>query len=243
MDSDNPLSRAKVQVARLERSWEDRFRFVLQGPNNLCSAQWAVWGHKGSVYLASRSIGGSMKVSLHPRGDYRFAEPREQRTMRIGDEPRRLYASWPRSEAPATGAKMILSLMFPVDTFKLQQPKGTASKPLLILRVEKLGVSVQFGFFVSREPQATLESKLLRIGRPMFCWQHGVDTTISMVSREVPFNFSMLPPPPQIPSTSFPADAVDRPLTALLWGDPQDGALGLIEVGGVTVTRSRSQSA
>src|SRR5262249_35439214 len=79
----------------------------------------------------------------------------------------RVSVKWRRSPAPESGAIHVVSLILPTDYLRLAPPESTYKKPVLIIDAASPGKAIEFGFFFTREPEATVEAKFRQIGMPL----------------------------------------------------------------------------
>ena len=84
----------------MDRSKEEVVRFAVGGPDEPRSCVWRVWKGKGKsdVYIAIRTLGGVLKVSLHESGVWRFALTKEFWEMRGENDADRLIEKWERPQ-------------------------------------------------------------------------------------------------------------------------------------------------
>jgi len=98
------------------------YRFVVRAGDGRCSAQWRVWTGRSrdnkpsdEVYVAPRSLGGEVKVSLHSDGTclYKLTE-KTNPLPRLGD--RHALHRWTIEDPiPGTSVRRGLRLRFPAD--------------------------------------------------------------------------------------------------------------------------------
>jgi hypothetical protein len=139
---------------------------------------------------------------------------------------------------------MALALTFPTDYMTLEAPVGTSKKPLCVFQAADTGMAVQLGFFFSSEPPASLGPQLLAIGKPICRADVGNGESVSIVVRTRTFNHGEIPSATtqsfQVLDPNFPIGVQQQNLAAILWRISDDGgALEIVEVGGVSVTRLR----
>ena len=234
-----------AEAANLERRWLKRgFRFAIESADGRRSSVWVALVHNGSYYISTR--GNSLtKISLHP-GECRLAITKEYLARRAGRNlPRpqdRALDTWRRAPTPTDGAALAAVLVFPTDLMKLSVPiESSHQKPVLLFEAARPGMAIEVGFFYSREPDLTLEQKFLEIGTPISSADVGNGEWVSVVVREAPFEVAEIAPSEHVRvfAPDFSAAEEHQKLTAILWAAPRDGALRVIEVSGVTVTRNQ----
>jgi hypothetical protein len=201
--------------------------------------------------MGARHVMGSSKISLHQSGICRVALTEKHDNALPGDgltqPPDRAMIKWKRPPTPEVGTAHVASIIFPTEFLKLPQPQGTLKKPLIIFDAAAPGKAVEVGFFYSREEQATLEPKLLKIGHPIVWTKLDNGEMITVVVREADFDRTVLPSqdtldrsPGKILSKDVHAIKGEmRNLTGTFWNEPGDGGtLMLIEVGGISLRRN-----
>ena len=77
----------------------------------------------------------------------------------------RASVKWRRLPAPTDGAIHVVSLIFPTDYLRLPLLEASYKKPVLIIDAAPPGKAIEVAFFFSREAEATVEQKFLRIGQ------------------------------------------------------------------------------
>jgi len=186
-----------VWVEGLERRLaEDKIRFVVGAPGGYYSGVWSAWGNKNDYYLGARGALWSLRLSLHKSLICRLAFTDKQMALLkeqgLNAPPDRALVKWLRSPAPVEGAVHVVSVIFPTDHLRLPPPEDTST---LILRVNAAppGKAIEFSFFFSREAGATLEAKLLRIGKPLVWTSLDNGETVSIVAREMEFDRTIIP--------------------------------------------------
>jgi hypothetical protein len=245
---EDPYTVAKVEdfARRLTR---DKFRFVVGTPGGRYSDSWFAGWNRNDYYLGSRSFGGSMKISLHDEENCRLAFTNESISahMQQGlDLPRdRAFVEWYRKPSPEDGAVHVVSLIFPTDYLCLPQPEASYKKPVLIVEAARPGKAIEFAFFFSREAEATVEAKFLRIGQPLVRTTLDNCEAVWVVARETEFDQAEIPSEERWTGSvrfhdkqAFLDEGVQLDgLTSMLWNSPKDGeSLRVIEIGGVTAS-------
>jgi hypothetical protein len=237
-------------VARVNSA---NFRFAVGNPASGYSTTWTAFGNRGDYYIGSRVFMGSQKISLHASGICRVALTNKQHDALLEDgldQPAdRAMTKWRRPKTPDVGAVHVASILFPTDYLKLtEEPKGTHKKPLFIFDAAPAGQAVEMGFFYSREDQAAMEERYLRIGHPIVCTTLESGEHVTAIARITEFDRSLLPSQEIMDKT--PGNILSKEvleikdslpnLTASFWNAPGDGGtLKLIEVGGIVLKRNQ----
>jgi len=246
------LEEAKRAVEELGRKLATKgLRFAIGRPGSAHSDIWCAFWNKSDYYIRARSIFGSTKISLHASGICRMALTEKHMTLLhqqgIAPPDDRALVKWRRPPAPESGAHLAVVLVFPTDHLDLDNPEWKDSnKPLLLFESAASGKAVELGFFYSREPKETLEPRFMEIGKPLFYTDLDNGEFVWLVAREWDFDSTSIPTAEQFnmgTSTSLldaiPTGSERRNLTAILWNAPKDGEpLRIIEIGGITVTRT-----
>jgi hypothetical protein len=237
-------------IRRLNRT---NFRFAVGSNEAGYSSPWTAFGSGNEYYIGARHALGSSKISLHQSGVCRVALTEKHFDALPGEglvQPSdRAIVKWKRQPTPEIGAVQVASIIFPTEFLKLPEPQGTAKKPLIIFRAAPQGKAVEIGFFYSREEPATLEPKLLKIGRPVVCTKLKNAETITVVAREADFDRTVLPSQTQMDKSSGNILSKEvhaiktemKNLTGMFWNAPVDGgSLMMIEVGGMSLRRNET---
>lgn len=223
----------------------DKFRFAACRKDGRSSHTWAIWGRKSDFYIASRNIGGLLKVSLHEKGGFRVAFEKKywQRMREHGaGPPERAVIVWPKPDAPDIGAVHVVSLIFPAIGFVADPPTGTPTKPIYLFEIAD-EEAAEIGMFYSREPIETLEAKLAKIGKPCVYTTLDNGTIVSTIARARDFDVGLLPA--QIPASGIVDDTlrgndlIDG-LHAVYWNNPHESrTLQMVEIGGIKLRRNQ----
>jgi hypothetical protein len=96
-------------------------RFGIRNDAGLRAATWKLWteaaGGKSEVYLACRSLGGTLKASLHQSGNWHIAYSQRAFEERVrGAIPKhsdRFLEKWPRPSEIATGITLAFRIVTP----------------------------------------------------------------------------------------------------------------------------------
>lgn len=234
------------QAQRLREVWAtDRFRFVISGPRGRFSAAWAVWFHNDSLYLAGRTLGRMMKVSLHPEGGYRLAyeKPFIDRMKARGQpvESRDIWV-WRPPQVVTGESVTVVSLLFPAANLHGEPRVGEPGKPLLELVVTSEDRAAQLDVLLTREQPEQLLPRLNQSGWAVHAWDKSDDSSFVLWFRETDYEPSLFPPrhqdiPAPVPEEFIRANE-GKSLTMLIQNRPESGQpLRLAELGGIFVRR------
>ena len=107
----------RKEIDRAFEGWRKRLRFAVEGPDGRFSTAWVTWEKNDTVYIAGRTIGRAIKISLHPpaMGGYRVAYTKDFYSKVQDRVPEREIVTWPRPEVSAKETVLIASLCFPTD--------------------------------------------------------------------------------------------------------------------------------
>ena len=99
----------------MDRSKEEVVRFAVGGPDEPRSCVWRVWKGKGTsdVYIAIRTLGGVLKVSLHESGVWRFGLTKEFWETRGENDADRLIEKWERPQPLREGVTSAFDIIVP----------------------------------------------------------------------------------------------------------------------------------
>jgi hypothetical protein len=226
---------------RIDKAFSKRIRLVADNPHGQFSAAWMFWGNKSDFYFGAKSISGAFKVSLHEngRGYVAYHKPyfEKKRTEGIAI-PAKTALEWALPKPGSLGAVHAASLILPADYCRAAPVSESARKKTLVLGIED-GCCAEIGIFLSQEHPATLEAKLMALGKPMFAITLENKMHVSLVVRSRPFDRTSLPSDEQTArarALRLGTDGVpdNDNLNTMLWNDPGDGGtLQVIDVGGV----------
>lgn len=239
---------AKINPAaeKLLNSWQRKSRFAVEGPNGKFSTSWAAWENGNSVYVAGRTIGGFIKVSLHQSGGYRLAFTKEFHPKIQNRDPMfksRDLAIWSKPSVDTNNAALVASICFPTNGLVSNPPMSKPAKPYLIIQAPSMNRAANVGFFLSKASPDKLETSFSKFGKAFCHWDFHDGTSISMVAWESDFDPNMLPmvdrpvrPISLTESGIFDSKGYGRNLTALGWNAPgPNGPLSMIEMGGISM--------
>lgn len=228
-----------------------RIRFAVEGDDGRYSTSWAMWEHRDTIYIASRSLGSKIKVSLHPHGGYRLAFTKEFHPV-VRDRSQafaaRDFAVWPRPELDGNIALPVAVLCFPGDYLRSGPPPSAPKTPYLVFQVPQAGWAAHLGFFLSKAPAGELEAFLLTFGQPIFRWEFEDGSSISVASWIKEFDPGVLPNGkvqasivPLTETGEIGSADIGVGLTGMIWNKPGPGVpLYLIEVGGLKLSRNET---
>jgi hypothetical protein len=228
------------------KSFSKRVRLVAENPHGRFSSTWLFWGNKSDFYFSAKSISGALKVSLHENGrgyvgyDKRYFMKKQAEGIAIR---RKTAREWELPKPGPSGAVHTASLILPADYCHAGPLTETSRKNTLVLGIED-GCCAEIGVFHSHEQPATLDAKLMKIGKPMFVTTLDNKMHVSVVVRSRLFDRANLPSQEQTARAGFlrvqAGSVVDTEnLNAILWDAPADGGtLQVIDVGGVRLKRA-----
>lgn len=226
---------------RLDKAFSKRIRLVVENSHAQFSSAWMFWGNNSDFYFGAKSISGALKISLHEngRGYVAYHKPyfMKKRTEGIA-VPAKTVIEWALPKSGPLGAAHAASLILPADYCRVASLRDTSRKNTLVLGVED-GCCAEIGVFISHEHPATLEAKLVVLGKPMFVITLKNKMHVSLVARSRSFDRASLPSDEQTASArALLLETEGTPdndsLNAMLWNNPGDGGtLQVIDVGGV----------
>lgn len=130
----------------------DGIRWAVGQPDGQRSSTWRLWGDKkGDAYLAMRSLGGQVKVSIHRdrRCSVGFTKEFEQTaTERFGAASRH----WDRWVLPDEPVVRAVQVVVPDSELAHFSPKD--KMPMAWVRPPSVGRAVVFSVFVAEPPNA-----------------------------------------------------------------------------------------
>ena len=239
------MSVSRAEIDRAFDSWRKRLRFAVEGPDGRFSTAWATWEKNDTVYVAGRTSGRFIKVSLHPphMGGYRLAYDKPFYSTIRDRVPQREIVTWPRPEVSEKEVVLVASICFPTDFMRSGPPPSSRDKKYLILGAPQSGRAVNVGFFLSRAGKEAIEASAPSGHVPIERWDFEDGTSISLVAWESEFDPVVLPKggeplkgaPVNVFGPIVPKRTGARP-TIMLTNKPGPGIpLQLIELGGVTL--------
>lgn len=130
----------------------DGIRWAVGEPSGRRSSTWRLWGDKkGDAYLAMRSLGGQLKVSIHRdrRCSVGFTKEFEQvARKRFGEASRH----WKRWILPAAAVARVVQLVIP--NVELSPFRAIDRSPMAWIPAPGVGRAVVFSVFVAEPPNA-----------------------------------------------------------------------------------------
>jgi hypothetical protein len=239
------LDVSKAEVDRVFDAWRKRLRFAVEGPDGRFSTAWATWEKNDTVYVAGRTTGGAIKVSLHPRemGGYRLAYTKDFYAKVRDRVPQREIVTWPTPEVSEREVVLVVSICFPTAFMRSGPPPSSQKRKYLILGVSQSGRAGYVGFFLSRAGKEAIEASAPRGHMPIVGWSFDDGTSISLVAWESEFDASVLPrsgePLKETTVISFGPIVPERTganPTMMLFNEPGPGIpLRIIELGGASL--------
>jgi hypothetical protein len=226
---------------RLDKAFSKRIRLVAENSHAQFSSAWMFWGNKSDFYFGAKNISGALKVSLHEngRGYVAYHKPYLLKKRAEGIAiPTKTVLDWALPKPGPLGAAHAASLILPADYCRAASLSDSSIKNTLVLGVED-GCCAEIGVFISYEHRATLEAKLIALGKPMFAITLENKMHVSLVARSRSFDRMSLPSDEQTArGRALLLEAEGTPdndnLNAMLWNNPGDGgALQVVDVGGV----------
>lgn len=227
---------------RLDQAFAKRIRIVAENSRGKFSSSWIFWGRKNDFYFGAKSISGAIKVSLHENGhgyvgyDKGYLARKREEGIVI---PAKTAREWALPVPGERGAVLAASLILPADYCYGDPLSDQARKNTLVLSIED-GSQLEVGVFLSREHPKSLESKLGKVGTPIFAITLDNSVHISLVFRSRQFDRAVLPSEEQTARaraqmlTTQPMPENSEVLNAIFWDAPEDGgALRVTDVGGV----------
>jgi len=115
-------------------------RFGIRDDPDRRSATWKLWTDgsqgKSDVYLACRSLGGSLKASLHESGNWHYAHSLrsfEERVKRTGSHsPNPFVDTWRRPAEIAPGVTLAFRILTPASAV-VRMPLQRSASPIVWL--------------------------------------------------------------------------------------------------------------
>lgn len=235
----------------------DKFRFyVTDDAGERWSDVWFVEGRAESVYLASRKLGGSLKLSLHPRGisgdgcDCQFGHPFSyaEKELAAGNSPMPRLR-WTRPQASRCQFVQIARVLFPTD-YLGRLPKLESDQKLKIAFPRApAGSALEVSVFCSVGNPDEYEADVIGAGfTPVTYYPLGGEEYASIVARHVRLesdfkkDIEKLGSSPAHPLLGAPArgQTIENARGILIGGKPENGeALCLTEIGPLRVKTPR----
>ena len=226
----------------------DKFRFYVADENGRrWSDIWFVGAHSGSVYMASRKLGGSLKLSLHPRGqsddglDCQFGHPSSfaAKQKAQGFRPIPLLR-WGRKALREREILQVARVLFPTAYLAPMEASEADGKLKFALPVAPTGQALELSIMCSREEPKEFEDSAIARGFTPFVYT-GLEggEFASIMARHVEFNGSPLQDLSQrsrsvqpLSGICAPGQTIENARALIVGGSPESGeALSLIEAG------------
>lgn len=235
----------------------DKLRFAVGGDDAPHSAEWVIWTHGNDVYAGSRSIAGTMKLSLHGSGRCHYATTQQYFNRAVPGAPperRPMFARWQRGHIPDGGVVQVVSLLFPTDYLRGPVRSGRPNKPLFLLTPGKPETTVEVGIFYSRQAPEDFARGVGRAAVPMVSASLSNGERVYVAARLKPFEAPhfvngerlnverglSLPHANSLDGSSFIGAIDEMPnLTLAVFNAPADGeTFMLMEFGGMSLRRN-----
>ncbi len=232
----------------------DKFRFyVVDEQGRRRSDIWFTGASSGSIYMASRKLGGSLKLSLHPRGqsrdglDCQFGHPSfyAAKLQAEGTHPIPLLR-WARKPLREREVLQVARVIFPTDLLTPLEAVETDGKLKFALPLAPKGQALELSIMCSRaDPKELEDSAIARGFTPFLYTQLGEQEFASIMARHTEFDASPIQalsgqPRPIRPFSGIcaPGETIENARAIIVGGDPRTGeALSLIETGVVQFSR------
>jgi len=235
----------------------DKFRFfIIDDDNNYRSSIWFISSKKDSIYISAKTMGGSLKLSIHPDNS------KDNKNCQVGitsDYVKRLRDEgynplkslrWTRPSTPDKGAVCVVSIEFPTDYLKADIPKAQGEdvkkKMKFALPIAKPGCAVRVDVFYSKEQPDDLLKSFEKLNITMLGYiTLSNNEFVLVVAHHILFDPRMIP---DIKSRfGTPLDGAPAPgqsiknAHAIMWTEPKDGSLIILsEINGFTVHNNAS---
>ncbi|MCX6723127.1 MAG: hypothetical protein NT094_03600 [Candidatus Staskawiczbacteria bacterium] len=236
----------------------DKFRFfIIDDNNNYRSSIWFISSKKDSIYISAKTMGGSLKLSLHPDNS------KDNKNCQVGitsDYVKRLKEKgynplsplrWIRPSTPEKGAVCVVSIEFPTDYLKADIPKAQDEdinkKLKFALPIAKSGCAVRVDVFYSKEQPDDLLKVFEKLNITMLGYITLSDGEFVLVAaHHTLFDSKMIPDIER--RFGIPLDGAPEPgksiknAYAIMWTEPKDGSLIILsEINGFTVHNNTSK--
>lgn len=162
-------------------------RFGVGDPAGARSSEWLVWwaAAKSDVYIAARTLGGSLKVSLHESGRCHIRSP-DPRTWISPGTPPRFWDTW--TIDPRSVSEFPFGVIIPTSELK-PSPWSQHKNKTTVWLPARPSAAVEIAVFLTRHPDppihqlasagwhTTIVAQRLPDGRDL--WVVAGDTTLS----------------------------------------------------------------
>lgn len=137
-------------------------RFGVRSEDGRHSSIWSIWADhpsrggkaKNDVYLSSRTLAGTLKVSLHQSGDWRIAFTSEYAKSQIESgiwpEQARRLDQWQRPAFKNNGILKALSILVPSSDLEDYPQNISNSKPVSWITTSAVGTTIEFWVIFSK---------------------------------------------------------------------------------------------
>jgi hypothetical protein len=200
-----------------------------------------VLGQQQRLLFGAKIISDTVKVSVHEngRGYLAYDKPYFVKKRAEGIAiPAKTVLEWALPKPALAGAVHAASLILPAEYCRAAPLSDSSRKKTLVLGIED-GCCAEIGVFLSHEHPATLEAKLMALGKPMFVVTLKNEMHVSLLARSRPFDRACLPSVEQTAQAQrllLETEGIldNDNLNAMLWTNPGDGGtLQVIDIGGV----------
>jgi hypothetical protein len=126
-----PFSITSGQVAKRKSA----VRLVVGRDFGPRSFVWRIWSHKDELYVAPRSLAGTIKTSLHSGGLSRHAFTMETTSQFVPDGDRAWF-KWNEPPEFARGARLVLEIVIPTDELTTPATEPSAADKTRIILID-----------------------------------------------------------------------------------------------------------
>jgi hypothetical protein len=231
----------------------DKFRFIVGKPGEGYSTPWFVAASKNEIYLGSKNISGTIKISFHKSGACHLAihQPHWEKMQREGvaGPSERFILDWSRAATPTSGIATAAVLYFPTGFLKGCPVQAEKNKPMFELESAPTGQAAEIRLLYTRESPDILGPKLEVKSVPLCHFDFPDGEHLGIVGRYVDLDAAVVSAFPKEAAnfSELVKDSLPKPgealegLTMSLWNDPvKDGFLKLMEVGGIRLSAKSS---
>ncbi len=125
-------------------------RFALGKPDDINSSVWRVWTHNNDIYVAARSILGTIKTSLHEDGNCQTSFTREA-TIHSEDSLEKRHISRWKAKKINDGLWRLLDIVIPHHSLKNLHVEDKIAKKIKWVEPFKNSKNTEFTFFKSNK--------------------------------------------------------------------------------------------
>ncbi|MFA5766768.1 MAG: hypothetical protein WC919_02510 [Candidatus Paceibacterota bacterium] len=227
--------------------------FVADDNNKQRSSIWFVSSKNGSIYISAESIGGFLKLSIHPEKNSSDGKNCQiglvtSYARKIKSEGYRAPKSlrWLRPITPEKGVVCVVSIIFPTDYLRGNIVKkslviGPKRKLKFVLPIAKKGYAVQVDIFYTKERLDTLIRKFKKINLKILGYFILSSNELAIITAKyIPFDSKMIPNLKNghiNPLKGAPKRGQSiKNTNAIMWAEPRDGSVIYVcEINGLTV--------